>query len=49
VPAWIMAILYADPIAAGLARGSEIRFEPVSGLNELRAEWHNFAKRVIPL
>lgn len=49
VPAWIMAILYADFIAAGLARGGEIRFEPESGLTELRAEWHNLAKRVIPL
>jgi hypothetical protein len=49
VPAWIMAILYADPIAAGLARSGEIRFEPESGLNELRAEWHKLTKRVIPL
>ncbi len=49
VPAWIMAILFADPIAAGLARSGEIRFEPESGLNELRAEWHNLTKRVIPL
>ena len=49
VPAWIMAILYADPIAAGLARSGEIRFEPESGLSELRAEWHNLTKRVIPL
>ena len=49
VPAWIMAILYADPIAAGLARNGEIRFEPESGLNELRAEWPNLPKRVIPL
>ena len=48
-PAWIMAILYADPIAAGLARGGEIRFEPESGLNELRAEWRKLTKRVIPL
>jgi hypothetical protein len=49
VPAWIMAILYADPIAAGLARSGEVRFEPECGLNELRAEWHNLTKRVIPL
>jgi hypothetical protein len=49
VPAWIMAILYADPIGAGLARSGEIRFEPESGLDELRAEWHNLTKRVIPL
>ena len=49
VPAWIMAILDADPIAAGLTRGGEIRFEPESGLTELRAEWHNLTKRVIPL
>jgi hypothetical protein len=49
VPEWIIAILYADPIAAGLARSGEIRFEPESGLNELRAEWHNLSKRVIPL
>jgi hypothetical protein len=49
VPAWIMAILYADPIATGLARNGEIRFEPESGLNELRAEWRNLPKRVIPL
>jgi hypothetical protein len=49
VPARIMAILYADPIAAGLARGGEIRFEPESGLQELRAEWRNLPKRVIPL
>lgn len=49
VPAWIMTILYADPIASGLARGDEIRFEPESGLDELRAEWHNLSKRVIPL
>jgi hypothetical protein len=49
VPAWIMAILYADPIAAGLARSGEIRFDPESGLNELRAEWHKLTKRVIPL
>lgn len=49
VPAWIMAILYADPISAGLARSGEIRFEPESGLRELRAEWHHLMKRVIPL
>jgi hypothetical protein len=49
VPAWIMAILYADPIAAGLARSGEIRFEPESGLGVLRAEWPNLTKRVIPL
>ena len=44
-----MTILTADAIAAGLARGGEIRFEPESGLNELRAEWRNLTKRVIPL
>ena len=44
-----MPILFADPIAAGLARGGEIRFEPESGLSELRAEWHKLTKRVIPL
>ncbi len=49
VPAWIMAILYADPIAAGLARSGEIRFEPESGLTDLRAEWPHLIKRVIPL
>lgn len=49
VPAWIIAILDADPVAAGLARSGEIRFEPDSGLRELRAEWHNLTKRVIPL
>ncbi|MBV9125915.1 MAG: hypothetical protein JO112_21400 [Planctomycetes bacterium] len=49
VPAWIMAILYADPIAAGLARSGEIRFELESGLAELRAEWPNLTKQVIPL
>jgi hypothetical protein len=49
VPAWIMAIVYADPIAAGLARSGEIRFDRESGLKELRAEWHNLTKRVIPL
>lgn len=49
VPAWILAILFADPIAAGLARSGEIRFEAESGLYELRAEWHNLTKRVIPL
>jgi hypothetical protein len=49
VPARIMALLYADPIAAGLARGGEIRFDTESGLNELRAEWRTLTKRVIPL
>jgi hypothetical protein len=49
VPAWIMAILHAEPIAAGLARGGEIRSEPESGLNELRAQWPNLPKRVFPL
>lgn len=49
VPARIMAILYGDPIGAGLARSGEIRFEPENGLNELRAEWHDLPKRVIPL
>jgi hypothetical protein len=49
VPAWIMAILYSDSLAAGLARSGEIRFDPESGLKELRAEWHNLTKRVIPL
>jgi len=49
VPAWIIAIVYTDPIAAGLARSGEIRFDPESGLNELRAEWQNLTKRVIPL
>ena len=32
VPAWIMAILYSDPISAAFARSGEIRFEPESGL-----------------
>jgi hypothetical protein len=36
-----MAILYADSLAAGLARSGEIRFEPESGLNELRNAWPN--------
>lgn len=49
VPEWIMAMLYADPISAGLARGGEIRFEPGCGLTELRAEWNNLLKKVIPL
>jgi hypothetical protein len=49
VPEWIMSILYADSIASGLARGGEIRFEPESGLDELRAEWPSLAKRVILL
>ncbi|MGH7136685.1 MAG: hypothetical protein ACREHD_13160 [Pirellulales bacterium] len=49
VPQWIMAIVYADPLAAGLAKSGEIRFDPESGLNELRAEWHKLTKRVIPL
>lgn len=49
VPAWIMAILNADSIAAGLARSGEIRFESESGLNELLTEWHQLPKRVIPL
>ena len=49
MPSWIVTILYADPIAAGLARSGEIRFEPESGLSELRAEWPNLPKRVIPL
>jgi hypothetical protein len=49
VPASIMAILYDDPIASGLARSGEIRFESESGLPELRAEWQNLTKRVIPL
>ena len=49
VPAWIMALLYADPVAAGLARGGEIRFEPENGLNELRAEWPSLTKQVLPL
>jgi len=49
VPDWIMAILYSDPFSAGVALGGEIRFEPPSGLNELRAEWSKLTKRVIPL
>jgi hypothetical protein len=49
VPAWILEILYADPIAAGLARSGEIRFDPESGLNELRAEWPNLEKPATPL
>ncbi len=49
MPEWIMALVHADPIAAGLAHSGEIRFEPESGLNELLAEWHNLNKRVIPL
>ncbi|HEX7380128.1 MAG TPA: hypothetical protein VF278_23605 [Pirellulales bacterium] len=49
VPVWIMAIFYSDPIAAGLARSGAIRFDPESGLNELRAEWPHLTKRVIPL
>jgi hypothetical protein len=44
-----MRILYGDVIANGLARGGEIRFDPESGLDELRAEWHNLKKRVIVL
>jgi hypothetical protein len=49
VPAWIMALLYADPIAAGLEGSGEIRFESENGLMELRAEWPNLTKRVIEL
>jgi hypothetical protein len=49
VPAWIMSILYSDSIASGLARSGEIRFEPESGLGELRADWHNLTKGVILL
>ena len=49
VQSWIIAILYADPIAAGLARSGEIRFESESGLRELQSEWHKLAKRVVPL
>jgi hypothetical protein len=49
VPARIMALLHADSIADRLALSGEIRFDPESGLNELRAEWHNLQKRVIPL
>lgn len=49
VPDWILAILNAESIAASMAQGGEIRFEPESGLNELRAEWPNLTKRVIPL
>jgi hypothetical protein len=49
VPAWIMSILYSDTYANWLAQGGEIRFEPESGLVELRAEWQNLTKRVIPL
>ncbi len=44
-----MDILFADPIAAGLARSGEILFDPESGLNELRDEWHDLRKRVIRL
>ena len=44
-----MAILYADPIAAGLSLSGEIRSEPASGLSELQAEWSILTKRVIPL
>jgi hypothetical protein len=44
-----MVLLYADPIAAGLARSGEIRFERECGLDELRSEWHNLTKRVIAL
>ncbi len=49
VPAAIMALLYSDPLAAGLARSGEVRFEPESGLHELRAAWPTLTKRVIPL
>ena len=49
VPAWIMVILYADLISGGLARSGEIRFEPESGLSELRTEWQKLTKRIIPL
>ena len=49
VPGWIMAILAADPIARGLAQGGEIRFEPQSGLDELRGEWPVLSKRIITL
>ncbi len=49
VPDWIVNLLYADPISAGVARGGELRFEPENGLNELRAEWPNLTKQVIPL
>ena len=49
VPERIMAILFADPIVAGLARSGETRFDPECGLNELRVEWRKLSKRVIPL
>ena len=44
-----MAILYNEPIRVGLARCGESRFEPERGLEELRAEWPDLTKRVIPL
>ena len=44
-----MNILYADSIVSGLALVGEIRFEPESGLDELRAEWANLTKRIIKL
>jgi len=49
VPPWIVDLLLADWWGADLARGGEYRFEPESGLNELRAEWPNLTKRVILL
>jgi hypothetical protein len=49
VPARIMDLLHADPIANGLARGGEIRFEAESGLEQLRLEWPHLPKRVIEL
>jgi hypothetical protein len=49
VPSWIVALVLADPIGAGLAKGGEVRFDPGLGLDELLREWPNLPKRILPI
>ncbi|MGL4421511.1 MAG: hypothetical protein ACRCZF_12650 [Gemmataceae bacterium] len=48
VPDSLIQLLLEDLFAAGLAKSGEFRFDPESGLNELRAAWPTLQKRVIP-
>ena len=49
VPAWVVDVVLADAIGAGLALSGEVRFDPGVGLEDLLRVWPTIPKRIIPL
>jgi hypothetical protein len=49
VPAHVIAILEADPIAAGKMASGDTCFDDTVGIRELLAAWLSIPKRIIPI